>query len=155
MKNLFLHSFVRTQAHIFVSNFGNHFAVMLRGKGSHKLEFAYYIVRLQSLSEYTDLIQHNIFGDPKASLLRCFPFSSTLKTVDIIATRQYISCQILNNLYVRTLLKMSFYNIHIDVRDRSGGKLPFVSTGITRLVLMFRRTSNNHFYRKKSCFKTN
>ena len=37
------------------------------------------------------------------------------------------------------------HSIHIDLRDTSGEKIPFVSVGITRLVLMFRKASNIHF----------
>ena len=58
--------------HIFGSNVGNEFGVMLRGKGPHKPEFAYDIIRIHSLMIYTDLIEYNIFGDTKAPLLRCF-----------------------------------------------------------------------------------
>ena len=56
--------------HIFGSNVGNEFGVMLRGKGPHKPEFAYDIVRIHSLIIYTDLIKYNIVGDTKAPLLR-------------------------------------------------------------------------------------
>ena len=60
--------------HIFGSKVGNEFGVMLRGKGPHKPEFAYDIVRIHSLMIYTDLIEYNIVGDPKVPLLRCFVF---------------------------------------------------------------------------------
>ena len=43
--------------HIFGSNVGNEFGVMLRRKGPHKPEFAYDIVRIHSLMIYTDLIE--------------------------------------------------------------------------------------------------
>ena len=61
--------------HIFGSNVGNEFGVMLRGKGPYKPEFAYDIVRIHSLMIYTDLIEYNIVGDTKAPLLRCFFYS--------------------------------------------------------------------------------
>ena len=50
-----------------------------------------------------------------------------------------------NNLQFRPLLKNSFQSIHIDLRDPTGEKIPFVSVGITGLVLMFRKVSNIHF----------
>ena len=53
--------------------------------------------------------------------------------------------QTFSNLQFRPLLKNSFHSIHIDLRDPSGGKIPFVFVGITRLVLMFRKASNIHF----------
>ena len=131
--------------HIFGSNIGNEFGVMSRGKGPHKPEFAHDIVRIHFLMIYTDLIEYNIVGDTKTPLLRCFPFISKLKSGDIITSGQYMNYQIFSNLQFRPLLKNSFHNIHIDLRDTSGEKIPFVSVGITRLVLMFRKASNIHF----------
>ena len=60
--------------HIFGSNVGNEFGVMLRRKGPHKPEFAHDLVRIHSLMIYTYLFQYNIVGDTKAPLLRCFLF---------------------------------------------------------------------------------
>ena len=131
--------------HIFGSIVGNDFAVMLRGEGPYKPKFAYDIVRIHSLMIYTDLIEYNIVGDTKAPLLRCFPFISKLKCEDIITTGLYMNYQTFSNLQLRPLLKNSFHSIHIDLRDTSGEKLPFVSVGNTRFVLMFRKASNIHF----------
>ena len=44
--------------HIFGSNVGNEFGVMLRGKGPHKPEFAYDIVRIHSHDIHPDLVQY-------------------------------------------------------------------------------------------------
>ena len=131
--------------HIFGSNVGNEFGVMLRGKGPHKPEFAYDIVRIHSLMIYTNLIEYNIVGDTKTPLLRCFLFISKIKTGDIITTGQYKDYQTFSNLQFRRLLKNSFHSMHIDLRDTSDEKIPFVSVGITRLVLMLRKASNIHF----------
>ena len=131
--------------YIFGSNVGNEFGVMFRGKGPHKPEFAYDIVRVHSLMIYTDLIEYEIVGDTKAPLLRCFPFVSKLKSGDIITTGQKMNYQTFSNLQFRPPLKISFHSFHIDLRDTSGEKKPFVSVGITRLLLMFRKTSNLHF----------
>ena len=60
--------------HIFRSNVGKEFGIMLSGKGPHKPEFAYDIVRMHSLKIYTDLIEYEIVGDTKAPLLHCLPF---------------------------------------------------------------------------------
>ena len=122
----------------------------MRGNGHHKPEFAYDIVRIHSLMIYTDLIEYNIVGDTRAPLLRCLPFISKLKAGGIIATGQYMNYQTFSNLQFRPLLKNSFHEIHIDLRVASGEKLPFVSVVITRLVLMFRKTSNFHFQPKRS-----
>ena len=91
--------------YIFESNVGNVFGVMLRGKGPHKPEFAYDIVRIHSLMIYTDLIEYNIVGDTKASLLCCFPFISKLKSGDILTTGQHMNYQTFSNLQFRPLLK--------------------------------------------------
>ena len=124
--------------HIFGSNVGNEFGVMLRRKVPHKPEVAYEIVLIHSLTIYTDLIEYNIVGDTKTPLLRCFLFISKLKAGDIITTGQYMNYQTFSNLQFRALLTKFFHIIHIDFRDTSGEKILFVSVGITRLVLTFR-----------------
>ena len=128
--------------HIFGNNVGIEFGVLLIGKGPHEPNFAYDIVRIHSLMIYSDPVEYNIVGNTKAPLLRCFPFISKLKLGDIITTGQYLDYQTFSNLQFRPLLKNSFHSIHIYLRDTSGEKIPFVSVGITRLVLMFRKVSN-------------
>ena len=73
------------------------------------------------------------------------PFITKLKGGDIIITGQYMSYQTCSNLQFRPRLKNAFHSIHIDLRGTSSEKIPFVSVGITRLVLMFRKVSNIHF----------
>ena len=131
--------------HISDNNVGNEFGVLMIGRCPHEPEFAYDIVRIHSLMIYSDLVEYNIVGNTKAPLLRCFPFISKLKGGDNITTGQYMNYQIFSNLQFRPLLKNFFLSIHIDLRDTSGEKLPFVSVGITRLVFMFRKMSNIHF----------
>ena len=131
--------------HFFGTIVGNEFGVILRGTGAHKPEFAYDLVRKDSLMIYTDLIEYNIVGDTKAPLLRFFPFISKLKSGDIITTVHYMNYQTFSNLQFRPLLKNSFQSFHIDLRDAGGEKKPFVSVGITRVVLIFRNASNIHF----------
>ena len=131
--------------HIFGNNVGNEFRVLMIGKGPHEPEFAYDSVRIHSLMIYSDIVEYNIVADMKAPLLRCFPFISKLKGGDIITTGQYMNYQTFSNLQFRPLLKKSFHSIHIDLTEPSCEKILFVSVGITRLVLMFRKTSNIHF----------
>ena len=131
--------------HIFGSKIGNEYGVMLRGKEPHKPKFAYDFLRIHSLMIYTDLIEYNIADDTKAPLLRCFPFILKLKSGDNITTGQYMNYQTFSKLQFRLLLKNSFHSNHIDLRDTSGEKIPFVSAGITRLVLIFRKAFNIHF----------
>ena len=130
---------------IFGNNVGNHFGVLMKGTGPHEPQFAYDIVRIHSLMFYSDLVEYNIVGHTKGPLLRCFPFISKLKGGDIITTGQCLNYQTFSNLQFRPLLTNSFHNIHIDLRDISGEKIPFVSVGITQLVLMFRKVSSVHF----------
>ena len=130
--------------HIFGNNVGNHFRVLMKGEGPHEPQFANDIVRIHSLLIYSDLVEYNLAGDTKAPLLRCFPFISKLKGGDIITTGQYMNNQTFSNLQFRPLPKNSFHSIHIDLRDTSGEKIPFVSVGFTPLVSMFRKVSNIH-----------
>ena len=43
--------------HIFRNNVGNHFGVLIKGKGPHEPQFAYDIVRIHSLMIYSDLVK--------------------------------------------------------------------------------------------------
>ena len=110
--------------HIFGNNVGNEFGVLMIGKGPHGPEFAYDIVRIQSLMIYSDIVEYKIVGDTKTPLLRCLPFISKLKRGDITTNGQYMNCQTFSNLQVRPLLKNSLHNVHIDPRDTYGEKNP-------------------------------
>ena len=100
-------AFVSTDlGHIFKSNLGNEFGVMLRGKRPHKPKFARDIV------------------DTKTPLLCCFLFVSKLKAGQIKTTGQYMNCQTFTNLQFRPLLKSSFNSFHTDFRDTSGEQIP-------------------------------
>ena len=93
---------------------------------------------------YKDLGEYNIIGDRKTPLLRCIPFVLKLKALDTITTGQYMNCHILSNQQFTPLLKKSSHSIHIELWDTSGDRIPLVSVGITRPVLMFRKASNFH-----------
>ena len=80
---------------------------------------------------------------------RCSPFISKLKAGGILITGKYTNYQAFRNLQFRALLTISFRSIQHDLRDTSSGKTPFVSVGITRLVLFFRETSDIHFLTKR------
>ena len=99
---------------------------------------------------YTDLIENSIVGDTKAPLLHCFPFISKLKAGDIITTGQYMTYRTFSHLQFKPLLKSSFHSIHIVLRDTSGEEIPFVSVGITRLVLMFPKSLQHSFLTSKT-----
>ena len=64
--------FIKDLGHFFGSKVGNDYGVMLRGKGPHKPEIAYEIVRIHPVMMYTDLIEYNIVGETTAPLMRCF-----------------------------------------------------------------------------------
>ena len=90
--------------HIFGNIVGNHFGVLMKGKGPHEPQFAYDIVCIHSLMIYSDLVEYSTVGDTKAPLLRCFPFISKLKGGDIITTEQYINYQTYSNMQFRPQL---------------------------------------------------
>ena len=48
-------------------------------------------------------------------------------------------------LQYKKLLKNSFHSIKIELRVSTGEKISFVFVGITRVFLLFRMISNNHF----------
>ena len=137
--------FITDLGNIFGGDAGDDKGILMRVKGPHEPKFAYDIYRIHSLMIYTDIVEYNISGDTKAPLLRCFPFISKLKSGYVITTGQYMNYQTFSNLQFRRLLKKSFHSIHIVLRDTSGEKIPFVTVGITRLVLMFRKVSDIHY----------
>ena len=68
--------------HIFSSNAGNKFGVMLRGKEPLKPELAYDIVRIHSLKIYTDWVHYRWrHGGPIAALLSFHFKGQKLKTL--------------------------------------------------------------------------
>ena len=99
--------------------------------------------------KYTDLRQHNYIGDKQAPSLRCFQFIWKLKDRDITPIGQYMNYQKFSNLQFRPLLKNFFRSIHIDLTDTSGEKIPVVSVGNARLVLMFKRACGIQFKPKR------
>ena len=120
--------------HLFSNNVGNHFVKLMKRECPQESQFAYDIVSIHSMMIYSDLVEYNIVGDTKTPLLQRVPFISKLKGGDIITTGQYMNYQTFSDLQFRPLLKNSFHSLHIDLRDTSGQKIPFVSVGITRLV---------------------
>ena len=122
----------------------NQTGVIMKGKGPHYPQYSYDIIRIHTLMIYSDIIEYNIVGDTKTPLLRCIPFISKVKNGDIISTGQYMNYQSFTNLQIKKLLKNSFHSIKIELRDTTGEKIPFVSVGITRVVLLFRKISDNH-----------
>ena len=123
----------------------NQTGVIMKGKGPNYPQYSYDIIRIHSLMIYSDIIEYNIVGDTKTPLLRCIPFISKVKSGDIISTGQYMNYQSFTNLQFKKLLKKSFHIIKIELRETTGEKIPFVSVGITRVVLLFRKISDNHF----------
>ena len=100
--------------HIFTSNVGNEFLVMLRRKGPHKTKIAYDILRIHSLMIYAELIEHKIVVDTKAPLLRCFPYVPKHTAADITTTGQYMNYQTFSKLQFRPLLKNCFHSFQFS-----------------------------------------
>ena len=110
--------FSTDQRHIFGSNVGSGFEVILRGKGPPKPGFAYDIVRMHALMIYTDLIEYIIIGDMKTLQPRCFLSRSQLKDGDNITTVEYMNYQTFSSRNSDHRSRI-FFSIHIDLRDRA------------------------------------
>ena len=105
-------AFSRTDSgHVFGSNVGNNFGIVLRRKRPHKPVFVYYLVCIQFPMMYS-------VGDTKAPLLRWFPFISKMTTGDNLTTGQYMNYPTFSNLQLRPLLKNSFDNVRIDLKKQ-------------------------------------
>ena len=82
MKDLVLNFFSADERHIFGSNVGNEFGVMLREKGPHKPKLVHDLVRIHSLMMYKDLKEYKIIDDTKSPIMRPFLFISKLQAGD-------------------------------------------------------------------------
>ena len=102
-------------------------------------------MRIHTLMIYSDILEYNFVGDIKAALLRYIPFISKVKNGDIISTGQYMNYHNFPNLQFKRILKNPFQSITLKLRDSYGEKVPFNTVGVTRAVIMFRKTSENHF----------
>ena len=121
-----LATFSTDLGHIFGGDVRNDLGILMRGKCSHEPTFVDDNVRIHSLMIYTVILEYNIVEDTKAPLLLCFPFIYKLRSGDMVTAGQYMNYQIFSNLQLRRLLKNSFHSIHIDLRDTSDEKIPFV-----------------------------
>ena len=119
--------------------------VFMSGAGPHFPKFPYDIVRIHILMIYSDIVEYNIVGDTKAAFLRCILSISKVKNGDIISTGQYVKYQNFPNLQFLKKLKNSFHSIELELWDSYDEKVPFNSVGVSRAVLGFRKTSDNHF----------
>ena len=113
-------------------------SVLLIGEGPHYSNFPVDILRIHSVQVYTDIIEYSIIGDTMAPVLRCFPFVTKMK-------RNEISMPYLMNHHsfaipqFKRLMKRSFNQISVQLRDKTGSLLPFVGVGDSRLTLQFRK----------------
>ncbi len=114
---------------------------LLFGEGPHESMYPIDILRYHSVMVYADIIEHGIIGDTRAPVLRCFPFTPSLKH-DRILTTHYMNYQSFDKLQFKKIEKKNFHTITIKLRDHTGEIIPFVSVGITRLALLFRSHSN-------------
>ena len=132
--------------HIFGRIVGNGFALLLRGKGPHKLEFVFDMSAC-IFSWYTQTWSSTICWSHKASVAATLSLCFKAKVWEPYNYRTELS-----DIQQHSTLKNYFLSIHMNLRDTRGEKLRFVSVGNTRLALMFRKASNNSF-KGKTCYK--
>ena len=113
-------------------------SVLLRWKGPHFSTYPVDLLRIHSVMVYTDIIEYGIVGDTMAPVLRCFPFVTRLKKGEISMT-YIMNYHTFANQQFKRLMKRSFNQISIQLRDSRGSLLPFVGVGDSRLTLQFRK----------------
>ena len=101
--------------------------------------------RKHSLMINTDFIENKKIDDTKTPLKRFVLIISKVKSGNVLSTAQNMNNQSFTNLQFKNLLKNSFHYIELELRDSTCKKKLFVSVRITRVVLFFRKISNNHF----------
>ena len=72
--------------------------VFMSGACPHFPNFSYDFVRIHTFMIYSDIVEYNILGDPKAAFLGCIPFTSEVKNGDIISMGQCMNYQNFQNL---------------------------------------------------------
>ena len=102
--------------------------------------------RKHSLMINTDFIENKKIDDTKTPLKRFVLIISKVKSGNVLSTAQNMNNQSFTNLQFKNLLKNSFHYIELELRDSTCKKKLFVSVRITRVVLFFRKISNNHFF---------
>ena len=117
---------------------GFHQNKILQGPEVHESQFPTDILRIHTVMVYTDIVEYSIVGDTKAPLLRSFPFTQRVSH-DAVSVTKYMSCTSFDKLQFHKLLKNSIHSIKIELRSQIGELIPFVSVGLTRLTLMFRK----------------
>ena len=70
---------------------------LLRGKSLYETVLAHATVRVHWVMFYSDIVEYNIVGDTKSSLLRCFNFLSKLNSVHLKTTGQCMNYQTFSN----------------------------------------------------------
>lgn len=112
--------------------------IILTGDNDHEAPLPIDILRFHSMMIYSDIVEYNIVGDTKAPLLRCFPLMSKVRDGSLSIT-QYMGYRSFDKIQYKKLLKTSFHSVKIELRDTSGELIPFLSVGLTRLTLEFRK----------------
>ena len=114
----------------------------MSGAGPQFPKFPYDIFRIHTLMIYSDIVEYNSVGDTKAALYDAFCLYQKLR-MEISSQRT------INELSKFSKLKNKKNSEkHIPqhkTRALMVKKVPFNSVDVTRVVLRFRKTSDNHF----------
>ena len=129
---------------IFWGVVGYDFEKLLRRKWPQKQDFITHIVCIHVFMMYTDLTEYKIVGNTKAPLLRWFFIISNNQ----LRNWQHRNCCAFFTLYLKPLLKTSSHSVNFDWRNSCSTKVSFVSVGITRFALIFRKSSHKNFRQK-------
>ena len=97
--------------------------------GPHRGHTAIDIDPIQSLYVYSDLIESRIVGDVSAPLLRIVP---------VLGKHGETVMKSYENVHYIPIQRRSFETVEIDIRDRTGKKVPF-ERGTLNVTLHFRR----------------
>ena len=96
------------------------------------------ILKNDSIMDYTDIVEYSVIRDTIVPILRSFPFEQRLSH-DRISITKTLNNALFDNLQYWRLLKNSIHSMMIELRSQTGELIPFVSVGVTRLTLIFRK----------------
>ena len=117
----------------------------MRGVRQHINNNPMNLARVHSLMVYTDIVESRIVGDVKVPLLRSFPFEHrNYQLNNRFTVNQCMNHKTFDHLIFRRLNKSHFHSVHIELRSQTGELIPFISYGVVRLTLLFRKADNGN-----------
>ena len=131
----------------FVSQDANDPVVTIRPNQTSIAELHLDLARFHHVFVYCDIVENTRVAHTQVPLLRAF--SSTqpnMEGFELSETTNATNYQRFNSVQYKRVNQNNFNRIQITLRDASGQLLPFVSLGVARCTLHFRKIKSNALF---------